>query len=346
MGAKKASIRDVAALAGVSLTTVSHVLNDVDTARVAEDTRIRVREAAAQLAYTPNRLARGLRLQRSHTIALVGDNIATSPYAVGMILGAQETALQLGFLLLLFNTAADPETERLAIRTLEQYSTDGVIYATMYHREVSIPAALHGVPTVLLDAESRNSRIPAVVPDEFGGARAAVEHLLRHGHRRIGFINNCDDIPATHARLRGYTDTLVGAGIRADSRLVVTVASDTDAHNGYIAARRLLKRRQRPTALFCFNDRVAMGAYRAASELGLRIPGDLSVVGFDDQTDIATGLVPALTTVALPHYEMGKWAVEKLIDLVENRTGSAKADYPYAIACPLVSRASVSSPPG
>jgi LacI family transcriptional regulator len=177
--------------------------------------------------------------------------------------------------------------------------------------------------------------VPSVVPDEVGGGRTATEELIRHGHSRIGFLNNVDDIPATRGRLEGYRAALRDAGLPFDQRLVVEGRSDTEG--GLQAARKLLSATDRPTAVFCFNDRMAMGAYHAAAELGLRIPEDLSVVGFDNQELIAEGLRPGLTTVALPHYEMGAWAVETLIAHIE---GQKRADH-TVLNCPLVLRNSV-----
>jgi LacI family transcriptional regulator len=176
-----------------------------------------------------------------------------------------------------------------------------------------------------------------------GGAVAAVTHLVEAGHTRIGFLNNDDDVPATHLRFAGYRQVLQDHGIPFDDSLVVASASETLP--GYELARRLLDRSDRPTALFCYNDRMAMGAYRAATELGLQIPRDLSIVGFDNQELIAANLFPGLTTVALPHYEMGVWAVETLVHLLN---GEAEyrllADKPTLLDCPLVIRGSVAEP--
>jgi LacI family transcriptional regulator len=176
-----------------------------------------------------------------------------------------------------------------------------------------------------------------VVPDEVGGGRTATGELIRHGHTRIGFINNVDDIPATRGRLEGYRAALDDAGLAFDPRLVLDGMSDTEG--GLQTARKLLSATERPTALFCFNDRMAMGAYHAAAELGLRIPEDLSVVGFDNQELIAEGLRPALTTVALPHYEMGAWAVETLIAQIEGH--ELEGPRQATLSCPLVPRNSV-----
>jgi LacI family transcriptional regulator len=342
MTSRGVGIRQVAEHAGVSVTTVSHVLNDVQGTRVNEDTRRRVQLAASQLGYVPNRMARGLRMQSSATLGMIGDQIATTPHAGRLILGAQEAAIRNGFTLVLFNTEADPAVEERDLRTLLQFQVDGVVYATMYHRIVSLPPALRSVPTVLLDSESADNAAPAVVPDEVHGARLAVGELLRHGHRRIGFLTNIDDVPATTGRLVAYQQCLAEAGIDFDPALVA--ADLSEAAGGYRTAKSLLDRPDRPSALFCYNDRMAMGAYRAAAELGLQIPADLSVIGFDNQVLIAENLFPGLSTVALPHYEMGAWAVDTLARLVSGEQPPPDSQ-PLRMPCPLVRRESV-GPPG
>lgn len=338
---RRIGIKDVAAAAGVSTTTVSHILNEVEGKRINPETRQRVLDTARQLGYAPNGLARGLRLKRSNTIGFVSDQIATTPYAGRIILGAQDEAAKAGVLLLMLNTGGNPELERKEIDLLLQRQVDGVLYASMYHRVVEVPQRLRAVPTVLLDARSDDPGVPSVVPDEVLGGETAVRELVRHGHRRIGFITNVDDIPATRGRLEGYRRALAEADIAEDPRLVVSETSD--AAGGYRAALRLLQAEPRPTALFCFNDRMAMGAYRAAAELGLRIPDDLSIVGFDNQEFIADGLYPGLTTVALPHYEMGRWAMEALLGIVESSATPPAGPFPTLIPCPLVRRDSAAA---
>jgi LacI family transcriptional regulator len=332
---------DVAERAGVSTATVSRVL--ADKSPISEETRRRVWTVARELGYAPNRLASGLRMQRSNTLAMINDHIATTPYAGRLILGAQETASKRGWTLMLFVTAGDPETEERDVRALLAHQVDGVLYACMYHRLVQVPNGLEGLPVVLVDARAEGEGPPAVVPDEVRGGREATEELIRHGHRRIGFALNLSDIPATHGRLAGYREALAAAGIPFDPGLVVT--GESESGGGYLASRQLLARADRPTALFCFNDRMAMGAYRAAAEAGLRIPDDLSVIGFDNQANVADGLYPGLTTMELPHYEMGVWGVERVLDLIEHpgeRDGSAA---PRLLPCPLIRRASVGPPP-
>lgn len=344
---KTVGIKDVAREAGVSATTVSHVLNNVTYARVNEDTRARVQETAARLGYRPNRTARALRTRRSEMIGLLSEDIATTPHAGAIIRGAQEVAQEAGLTLVLINTTQDRRDIERDVEVLRRQDVDGVLYATMYHRRVSVPERLlpGQVPTVLINAEDVDGAVPGIVPDEVGGARAAVEHLLDHGHRRIGFLTNVDDVPATSGRLEGYRASLASAGVEVDETLVVARPSET--YGGFEAAMEVLRRPDRPSALFCYNDRMAMGAYRAASELGLRVPQDLSVVGFDNQAFIAEGLFPSLTTVALPHYEMGRWATRELIALtgdsdgVEPRSPQAR---PEIAPCPLIVRESVAPP--
>lgn len=337
--AKRSSIKDVASRAGVSVTTVSHVLNDVPGKRISDETRSRVRQAADELSYRPNSMARSLRLQRSHILAMVSDQIATTPHAGQIILGAQEAASKRGWLLMLVNSGGDRETERAEIRALQQRQVDGFLYATMYHQVVDVPAELGDSAVTLLDARCDDPRIPSVAPDEVQGGQAATQLLLDQGHRRIGLINNADDIPATEGRLTGYLSALREAGIEPDDDLVERGRSE--ASGGYAAGLALLDRSPRPTAIFCFNDRMAMGLYQAAAERGLRIPEDLSVVGFDNQELIADGLRPGLTTVALPHYEMGAWAVETLIRRLEDPDTPSEQ---VLLRCPVVERGSVSPP--
>lgn len=242
----------------------------------------------------------------------------------------------------MLNTGGDPELERKEIELLLQRQVDGVLYASMYHRVVQVPEQLRSVPTVLLDARSDDPAVPSVVPDEVQGGYTAVRELLRHGHRRIGFLNNVDDIPATHGRLAGYRKALAEAGVDFDPRLVV--AETASAAGAYRAAIRLLQGTERPTALFCFADRMAMGVYHAAAELGLSIPADLSVIGFDNQELICDGMFPGLTTVALPHYEMGARAVVQLLALAGAPGRKARPEAQEKLPCPLVARASVASP--
>jgi LacI family transcriptional regulator len=313
--------------------------------RVSEQTRARVRQAAKTLGYGPNRAAQALRTNRSGLIGLLSEEIATTPHAGRIILGAQNTARAHDLTLVIINTEREPSgnSHKDDVQVLIDRQVEAVLYATMYHRQVSLPPNLKGVPVVLIDSTDRAGFVPSVVPDEVGGAIAAVTHLIEAGHRRIGFLNNDDDVPATHERLVGFKQALREHDIPIDEKMIVQAPSETLP--GYALAREILARPDRPTALFCYNDRMAMGAYRAAAELGLDIPNDLSLVGFDNQELIAANLFPGLTTVALPHYEMGAWAVETLVRLLGDEADhELVADGPTRLDCPLVIRGSVTTP--
>ncbi len=345
---RRVGIKDVAREAGVSAATVSLVLNDRATTRIPESTQERVRRIALDIGYAPNTLARGLRTRRTHTIGFVSDRIATTPYAVRMIEAAQEAARDHGHLLFLVSTGGDPAVEREAIETLQAHQVDGFVYACMWHQAVVPP---RGLPagSVFLDARPLGGGFPGVVPDDRGGAVAAVQELVDAGHRRIAYLDIDEEPPpiASGLRLEGYLEVLARAGITPDPALHVRGTSD--AAGGAAAADQVLGLPQdrRPTALFCFNDRLAMGAYAAARHHGLAVPTDLSVVGYDDQQLIAAELDPPLTTVALPHHEMGRWAVEVLLGVRDRpgTTGGTEEDDVVLMPCPLIRRDSVGPPP-
>jgi len=352
MPRSQVGIRDVAAAAGVSVTTVSHVLNDTPHTRTSEETRARVKETAANLGYTPNRLARGLRTQASGMIGLVTEEIATTPHAGRIIQGAQESAAKRGLTLAIMNSELnpDPDIDPKLVQALLDRQADGVIYATVYHDEVIVPAEMHMTPAVLIGARDRDGTVPSVMPDERAGAASVVDMLIAAGHTRIAYAATSVDVPATRGRLAGFRDGMHRAGLSTEG-LIAEAETETraEASGGYDAAMRLLDRgagvAQRPTALFCYNDRMAMGVYRAAAELGISVPDDLSIVGFDDQDPIAYSLHPALTTVALPHYEMGAWAVDTLAAMLEGRDEyRLLGAHPVLLPCPIVHRGSVAGP--
>ena len=259
-----------------------------------------------------------------------------------MIIGAQDAAAEAGSLLLLLNTGGDPELEERGVETLLERQVDGIVYAMLYHRVVTPPAGLFKGPAVLLDARSVQALVSSVVPDEVGGSRAAVDELLGAGHLRIGFVTTEDDVPARGLRLAGFRQALEVYGVSFDETLVVV--QDPQPQGGYLGAMDLLRRVDRPTGIFCFNDRLAVGVYQAARELGLSIPQDLSVVGFDDQELVSDSLWPGLTTAALPHYEMGQWAVRTLLAQIEARSSPA-TPVRKLLPCPLVRRGSVGPAP-
>jgi LacI family transcriptional regulator len=330
-------IADVARAAGVSSATVSLVLNDAE-ARISPETRERVQRVAAEIGYVPNAIARSLRTRTTRTIGLLSDRIATTPFAGRMLAGAQEVARENGHLVILVDTDGHPEIESDAIGTLVNHQVDGLVYASMWHRVVPAPAGLPA-GTVFLDCRPEDGGFPAVVPDEDAGGRAAVRELVAHGHRRIAYIDTYEERPvAAELRYQAYLAVLAESGIPADPRLHISVA--TSAAGGREAAEKLWGLGDdRPTGIFAFNDRIAAGVYSWAGRRGLRIPEDVSVIGYDDQQLVAAELDPPLTTVALPHAAMGRWAMEVALGLRE-----ASVATPHLMDCPIIRRASVGPP--
>lgn len=345
----RVKISDVAAAAGVSVTTVSLVMNDV-ASRISPDTARRVKEAAASVGYAPSSLARGLRTRRTRTVGLLSDQIATTPFAGRMLAGAQDAARENGHLLFLVDTGGDPAVESEAVDALAAQQVDGVIYAAMWNRVVTPPDGLPA-SAVFLDCRPAGGTHRSVVPDDRAGGAAAVRELVDAGHRRIAYIDTADDPPiASTLRHEGYLEVLRESGIDPDPALHVR-GSSTTARGGCAAAEELLDLPvdRRPTAVFCFNDRMAMGVYTAAHRRGLEIPRDLSVVGYDDQQLIASELDPPLTTVALPHYEMGRWAMEVALGIrtpePTAHEDTQEGNVTHLMRCPVIRRDSVGPPP-
>jgi len=329
-GGHAVTMRDVAKAAGVSVATVSHVVNDKAGVRIGEDARRRVHEAVAQLGYRPNVLAKTLSRGSSRFIGLVADAIATTPFAGQIIHGAQDEAWKHGYVLLVANSEGNAAVEDDAIAMMLEHQVQGILYSSWYHRAIVVPETLHETGTVLVNCFAPGSGLPAVVPDEEQGGRAATEELLSAGHRRIAFLNTTTPSPAQTGRLAGYRAALDAAGIPFDESLVLL--AEPQQEGGYSSTARLLA--SGATGVFCHNDRVAMGLYDGLREHGRRIPEDVAVVGFDNQDVIAAHLRPTLSTVALPHYELGAAGVRVLLGL-EGEVGTMR------VACPPVRRDSV-----
>ncbi|WP_326779144.1 LacI family DNA-binding transcriptional regulator [Streptomyces sp. NBC_01445] len=337
--------RDVARLAGVSHTAVSFVFNGRADGNLSAETQRRIREAATELDYRPNAVARGLRSRRTAVIGLVTDHIASSPFAGALLRGAMETAWEHEHLLLTVDSSGDAAKEDAAVAELLDRRVDGIVYAAMSLRRADrLPKGLDRTPFVLANClPPEGSPHAAVVPAERAGGRAAARLLLDAGHRRLALVGGLDDI-ATAERLRGFRDALRGAGLRAAAEDVVRTGGEISA--GYEGGLGVLDRPRpdRPTGIVCYNDRVAAGVLHAAARLGIDVPGEVSLVGYDDQEHMAAFLNPPLTSVALPHRAMGEEAVRLLLDAIgARRAPEARV---LKLECPVVVRESVGNGPG
>ena len=335
---------DIAREAGVSQATVSFVLNRAEGIKISLQTRDRVIEAAKTLGYSSGNFA-DLRestpaISTDGLIGFAVDQLATSPEAVVAIEGARQAAWGPGNIILVAQTMSDPVMEPRTIQALVSQGISGFIYMTIFTREIVVPAMLYDlkVPVVLLNCYSADHAFPAVVPSEIAGGQSATRHLIEMGHRRIGTILGEPWMEGAQDRLEGYRRALATADIPFDANLVVE--GDWSASAGYQGTRKLLALKDRPTAIFCQNDRTAIGCFEALKEAGLSIPEDISVVGYDDE-EISRHLHPRLTTSILPHRAMGQWAIERLgepFDPAQKRHPITKLE------CPLVSRDSVAAP--
>jgi len=315
---RRVTVRDVAARAGVSQPTVSLVLGGHPRARVATETRERVMAAAAELGYRPNVIARGLARRRSYAIGLLVPDLR-NPFYAEIVSGAERVAAQEGYAVLLCDASEVGPHRHL--ETLRERLVDGIILDAVGASELG-EAALEGLNVVFIDEPS--SRVPFVASDATGAGRLAAQHLIALGHRRVAFMGPAADVYAFRMRERGFVQAMRVAGATFDSERVrrapATVAGGMAAMRAMLA----LGVAQRPTAVFCANDLMAVGALKACAAAGVQVPRDLSVVGCDD-IELATLVTPELTTIAVPARELGARAARTLIRLLP---GDAEARGP------------------
>lgn len=306
------TMKDIADSAGVSTSTVSRVLNGKDRGRIKPEVAKRVREQADRMGYIPNQAARSLRTRTSNILGFVSDEIATTPYAGRIILGAQDAARELGYVMLTVNTGGDAAVERQQVQVIQRYGADGFLYARMYNQLVQVPDVLDGYPVVVVDAEDEKGAYPSITPDEYGIGYKATRRLIDAGRRRIAYVGSNDGIRAQIGRFSGYRQALLDAGLEANDDLVF----DMDDADADVKIAEMLDR-CRPDGVFCFNDVRASFLYMEALRRHVAVGRDLSVVGVDNQPLITGVLKPRLASVELPHYEMGYWSVYKLVSLVK-----------------------------
>ena len=308
------TMTDVAKLAGVSQSSVSLVLNQMTGSRISSDTQQRVMQSARALGYSlPNTRREFLDSREKRTIAYLVDEISTSPHPVVSLDGSRDFAFEQGYLVAAHVTRSNPDLEAATIAEIKRdTSIVGVVYSTIFTRRLTLPRSLTNIPTVLLNCYSEPSQHVSILPGEFSGGTAATSYLISLGHQRIGFINGESWMDAAIERLKGYRHALSTANIAFDETLVRN--GDWLPLRGHQLAFELLKMDHPPTAILCGNDLMAIGVLEAASELGLKVPQDLSVMGYDDQ-ELSRYTHPPLSTLVLPNYEMGQRATEVLLDI-------------------------------
>ncbi|PYE81336.1 LacI family transcriptional regulator [Pseudoroseicyclus aestuarii] len=284
--------------------------------RLSPEAHQRVHAAAAELGYRPNVAARALRTARTKSFAFISDHVASTRFASGLVRGALSAAEEADHMLLLLETRGEPGREAQAIETALDRQVDGIVFASMRAREVSMPKIPPGLRAIMLNGTSQQCPT-AVLPDEYEGGRAAVTLLAEAGvtegiallGHEPGAEKGLFRSQSVIRRLAGIRDEMAARGMAFEVELS---AWNWEPQNGHTLTQRLLRRRTRPRALLCLNDRLAFGAYQALGEAALAIPEEVALVSFDDD-EIAGYLRPGLTTIALPHEEMGARAVRYLL---------------------------------
>jgi LacI family transcriptional regulator len=313
-----ANIKDVALKAGVSVTTVSHVVNG--TRFVGESARLRVEEAVRDLGYVPSGVARSLKHNTTHTFGMLIPN-NSNPYFAEILRGVEDRCFAAGYNVILCNSNDDAVRQASYLRVLAEKRIDGLVLVTS-QRDAALRAALDElkIPLVLLDREVPGLTCDQVEVDHVTGGFLATQHLLALGHPWVACISGPPELSPSSQRRAGWKKALAEAGV--DRREGDLERGDFSSRSGYCAMQALLKHQPRTSAVFVCNDLMAIGALAAAYEAGIRVPGQLSIVGFDD-IELAAFSTPALTTVVQPKRKIGTLAAELLLDRLQ--TGRTEA---------------------
>jgi LacI family transcriptional regulator len=330
------TLKQVAEKAGVSIKTVSRIVNG--DAAVNAKTRAAVQKHVHMLNYVPNHAARQMRSGASSVFGLMTDAVATTPYSVDIVRGAQAALRENHQTLLIASSDGDLEREAELWQMFRAHRVAGVVYAAMFHRSHDVGQPAFDKSIVLANCFASNDDRASIIPDDEMGGYTQAKYLLQLGHRRIGIVTLIPDLEATRLRGQGMRRAFAEAGVAFDDALEVRGVVGrigSEVLVTHAVTREMLQQRIRPTAIICGTDQLAMQVYSAAASLGLSIPEHLSVIGFDDLRLISETLYPQLTTVALPYFEIGRRAVEIMNTPDTEATLSSKRQL---VLCPLVER--------
>lgn len=337
MKSSNVTLKSIAERLDVSVTTVSRVLNGKsDRYRISKETQELINTAAKELSYSPNQLARGLRLKRTNTIGYIIPDIS-NPFFSSIAKNVEKSARKLGYSILLCDSEEDTKIEENLLQLMIDRKVDGLIISPVgievnHLRRI----AQKNIPIVLLDRYFPELNLPFVTSDNYKGALEAVNMLIEHGHRRIACIQGLVNTSPNNDRVRGYIDAHKTHDLSVDKKLIV--GDSFGEENGYIETKLLLKQDDPPTALFAVSNLISLGAIRAISEEGLKIPDDISMVSFDDQP-YSRFLSTPMTTVSQQNSQIGQIAIKLLIDQIEsNRQLEPKGIF---LPTKLISRDSV-----
>jgi len=321
----RATLRDVARIAGVHPGTVSRALNPETEALVRDETVRRVRQVATDLGYRPNPLARGLKTNRSFTVGVIVPDIQ-NPLFPPIIRGIDDRLGEAGYTPLIANTDNDPARERVDFEAMRARQVDGIVTATARaDHELLDEIAASGTPLVLVNRRVQDGSLPSATADDHVGARLAVEHLVELGHTRIAHLAGPQDVSTGRRRFEGFADGMRQADL--DPRLVREGRAFTEPEGARLC-QELLDEGEPFTAIVAGNDLMALGCYDVFATRGIECPKDVSVVGFNDMP-FADRFSPPLTTIGIPHYEIGVAAAELLLERIQGR-----ADGPAEVVLP------------
>jgi LacI family transcriptional regulator len=338
-GRGSVTIRDVARVANVHPGTVSRALNEDTRALVNPETADRVLRAADELGYRPNRIARGLKTSRSHTIGVLIPDI-TNPLFPPILRGIEDRLDEAGYTSLMVNTDNDPEREALYLDAMRGRQVDGFISATArLDRELLVELAAAGTPLVLVNRSLEDGSVPAVTVDDRRGIALAVEHVVGLGHERVGHVAGPQNLSTGHLRHLGFIEAMRSAGLDAAAEQIRFGDYFTE-EEGARASDELLEAAPGVTAIVAGNDLMAIGCYDTLEKRGLRCPDDISIVGFNDMPFIDK-LRPPLTSVRIPQREIGQVAAELLL---EQLGGGAEAPTEILLEPTLMLRGSTAPP--
>jgi DNA-binding LacI/PurR family transcriptional regulator len=309
------------------------VLNN--SATVLPETSRRVLDTIEQLQYEPNLMARNLRKNESRVILILAPNI-TNPYYSTILSGIGVSARQMGYSFMVCTTEGESEQEIEYLDMLQKRRADGAILLALSKDETALARYASKYPIVQCCEFQPGTQIPHVAVDNYAAARRMTEYLLAGGHRRIAMVSSVNDYPSTRLRLRGYRDALCAAGITPDDALLRYGSYDYSYASGLAAAASLLQVTDRPTAIFCISDTLALGAVNAVQDAGLSVPGDVSVVGFDN-VELTTISRPSITTIAQPCFALGECAMKLLLQQLQ---GDSDPEREIMLDTELIVRAS------
>lgn len=308
-------MKDVARLANVSTSTVSHVINN--SRYVSPDVRQRIESAIAQLSYTPSALARSFKLQETHTIGMLLTQ-SNNPFYSEVVQGVERSCYELGYQLILCNTEGDADRMTHNIEALLQKKVDGllILCAEAHLIPNDIFSRYPSLPMVMMDWTPFNHSCDIIRDNSLHGASLAVNHLIEKGYQRIACITGPLDNTQALFRLKGYRTAMTNAGLKIAEGY--EVEGDFQFASGEQAMTRLLSLNNRPEAVFCCNDAMAIGAYHAMAKAGLIVAKDIAIIGYDD-IELTQYMNPPLTTIHQPKDELGQLAVETLLNRMQNR---------------------------